>query len=116
MKPKCDEPLSNFAFNFNLRRYAKAFNAMRSRLKKHQREDKVMELGMAAAKEKMDSTDEAGSVPRLFAHRGCLLTTSSSLTLPGKHWPRPPPWPLPGRSMWRALAREEDAASGGGCG
>ena len=24
MKLKCDEPLSNFAFNFNLRRYSKA--------------------------------------------------------------------------------------------
>ena len=37
---------------------AKAFNSLRQRVKKLQREDKVMEAGVAAAKEKMDSTDE----------------------------------------------------------
>jgi translation initiation factor 3 subunit C len=40
---------------------AKAFNSLRQRLKKHQREDKAMQVGIAAAKEKMDSTDEEAS-------------------------------------------------------
>ena len=42
---------------------AKAFNAMRQRLKKHQRDDPTVEAGIRAAHEKMESTDEDESEP-----------------------------------------------------
>ena len=37
---------------------SKAFNSIRQRLRKHQRDDPVMAAGVAAAREKMESTDE----------------------------------------------------------
>ena len=37
---------------------SKAFNSIRQRLRKHQRDDASMAAGVAAAKEKMESTDE----------------------------------------------------------